>query len=179
MTACFSSKLKTFVTTQHASGQDTGFSSAQDQKIPVFPTSGKPEIRTATATKTSKILRQDKEASRSREPSNGKRKKNASSRDRQHHLQTDRVGVNHLCILVAVMKYMDDLQEKSVVEAQESNNAQVKLTPRVHYSCEVPEATGPPAVGHLLLEQREKRGHVHPRPHERQPGNTLCTVKRT
>ena len=38
-------KLKTFTTTKHVSGQDTGFSSAQDQERPGVTTSGKPKNR--------------------------------------------------------------------------------------------------------------------------------------
>ena len=47
MTTCVSSKLRQFVTTQHASGQDTGCSFAHNQKRPGVATSGKPTIRTA------------------------------------------------------------------------------------------------------------------------------------
>ena len=38
--------------------------------------------------------------------------------------------VNHLCILLAVMKYVDDLPKKTLVEALENSTTQVKLTPR-------------------------------------------------
>ena len=41
------------------------------------------------------------------------------------------------------MKYMDDLLEKTLIEAQKSNSTQVKLTPREEVCCPVPEADDP------------------------------------
>ena len=49
-------------------------------------------------------------------------------------------SLNHLGILLAIMKYMDDLPEKTLFEAQVSNTSQVKLTPRQPERCTVPEA---------------------------------------
>ena len=64
---------------------------------------------------------------------------------------------NHLCILFAIMKYMDDLSEKTLIEAKENNSAQVKLTPREQVSCTVPEVNDPFQGWYLLFKQREKR----------------------
>ena len=52
--------------------------------------------------------------------------------------------MNHLSILIAMMKYMDD------------------LTPRVQESCAVPEATNPLAERNLLLEPRQQERRVLP-----------------
>ena len=66
-------------------------------------------------------------------------------------------SVNHLCILLAIMKCVDDFPEKTLIEAQLSNTAQVKRTPREQESCTVPEATDPLAERNLLLGKRKKK----------------------
>ena len=71
-------------------------------------------------------------------------------------------SANHLCILLALMQYMDHLLEKTVIEAKESKITRVKLTPRVQESCAVPDAVDPLAEGSLLLEKREKGRRARP-----------------
>ena len=68
-------------------------------------------------------------------------------------------SVNHLCIFIAVMKYLDDLPVKTLIEAQESNTAQSKLTPHVRDICAVLEATDPfaEAEGKRLARTTRKR----------------------
>ena len=75
--------------------------------------------------------------------------------DRQHGMQSDRVGEHG--ILRAILRYMDDLPEKTLPEAQERNTARVKLTPREQESCTVREATDPLAEGNHLLEKRVRQ----------------------
>ena len=60
-------------------------------------------------------------------------------------------SVTYLCILIAVMKYMDGLPEQTLIDAQESNTAQVKLTARERESCTVPEGTDSLAEGNKPL----------------------------
>ena len=57
---------------------------------------------------------------------------------------------------------MDDLPEKTLIEAQESNTAQVKLPPGEPKSFAVPEANDPLAEGNHLLENREKARRARP-----------------
>ena len=72
-------------------------------------------------------------------------------------------SVSHCCILFAVMKYMDDLLEKTIIEAQESNSTHVKLTPREEVCCLVPEADDPLAKKLFCSKMVTKRGeHVLP-----------------
>ena len=50
----------------------------------------------------------------------------------------------------------------TLIEAQESNTAQVKLTPREPQSFAFPEANDPLAEGSLLQEDREKARRARP-----------------
>ena len=90
MTTNVASELRKFVTTQHASCQDIGFSSAQDQKRLGSTTSGNPTNRAATGTeKHYRFLEHTKNLdttqsysaplSLSSEPSNRKEEKEAST----------------------------------------------------------------------------------------------------
>ena len=85
-------------------------------------------------------------------------------------------AVNHLSILIAVMKYMDDLLEETHIEGKE-RISQIKLTPRLQEHCAVPEEFNPLTEGKLSVEQREKREEGKPT-HDRQPPRDIpCSVK--
>ena len=70
-------------------------------------------------------------------------------------------AVNHLSILIAVMKYMDDLLEETHIEAKGSNISQVKLTPRVQEHCAVPEESNP-LTGKTLGRTTRKERRASP-----------------
>ena len=73
-----------------------------------------------------------------------------------------RESPNHFCIFLAITKYMDELLEKTLIEAMESNSAQVKLATHEQVSCTVPEADDTLTEGHFLLKQQDKRGGARP-----------------
>ena len=143
----------------HVAGQDAGFSSAQDQIRPGVTTSGKPKNPNGNWDgKASHILQTYKEnldiQSFLAPQVFLQGALNQKKEDSIHfNASTETVSmflklldsVNHLCILLAVMKYMDNLRESP--SSKHRTVAQfLKSSPR----------------GNLLLEQREKRGgHVH------------------
>ena len=67
-------------------------------------------------------------------------------------------SVTFLCILLVVMKYMDDLPEETLIEAQESNTAQVKPTPRVRESCACSRSNRPSRSDKPLARTKKKKG---------------------
>ena len=56
-------------------------------------------------------------------------------------------SANNHCILFATTKYLDELPQKTLIEAKESSSTQVKLTPREQVSCPAPETDDPLAEG--------------------------------
>ena len=165
-----------------------GFSSAQDKKRPGATTCKKPKIRTATGTES---LERYKKSSHlvvpgtragSPETEEGKESFLFSASPETVSMICKLIEcVNHRSILLAVTKYMDYLLERTLIEAQESNTAQGKLTPRETKSCAVPEAKDPLAEGGLLPcsnKETKRRGHVHPHTHERPPGDTPCSINK-
>ena len=57
--------------------------------------------------------------------------------------------VDHLCILIAIMKYMHDMLRKIHIESTESNAAQLKRTLLEPESCAFQGATDPLAEGNV------------------------------
>ena len=66
-------------------------------------------------------------------------------------------SATQLCILLAITKYLDDLQNHTLIKAKESS-----LTPREQASCPDPDADDSLAEGNLLLKQREEEKTERP-----------------
>ena len=155
------------MTPQHASGPAAGFSSAWDQK-----TTKNYHTWERTVSGTENNRRFFKETKSEHPVVRGTtlfdqgtltQKKGKESIQFNASLETvSMIGkliesVNRLCILPAIMKYVDDFLEKTTIEAQERNTGEVKLHPPFTRKLHSSRSNQPSRGRKPLARKRRKR----------------------